>query len=203
MRTAVRDESGYTLVGLMVVVAVVNLSLTVAVTSWRTVDRRAREAELLWRGEQIVRAIACHRALASSGALERLEQLVEVGCLRRLAPDPMSRDGEWRVLRRSDLVDGTIARMLGTEAQATGESAAPRTGASFAERLAGTVGGPRTSRGSASSETRIIGVVTSRPGPALRRFRGESDTGRWLFLAEGLPAPGGAPGPGAPPDGRD
>jgi len=112
----VRGQEGYTLVGLLILVAIVNIGLAVAVTSWRAVDTRAREAELIWRGEQIVRAISCHGTTEATAPLEKLEQLVESNCLRNLYRDPMSRDGKWRILRQSDLTDGTIAALLGEPA---------------------------------------------------------------------------------------
>jgi hypothetical protein len=83
------------------------------VTSWRTLDQRAREAELIWRGEQISRAIRCYAAASAGEPLEDLEQLVEASCLRRVYPDPMVPDGEWRILRQSDQTDGTIAALQG------------------------------------------------------------------------------------------
>ena len=70
------SELGYTLVGLMVVVAVINVSLAVAVTSTRTLARRAREAELIWRGQQIARAVGCYEQANAGEPLTRLEQLV-------------------------------------------------------------------------------------------------------------------------------
>ena len=109
------DESGYTLVGLMVVVAVINVSLAVAVTSTRTLGSRAREAELLWRGQQIARAIGCYEQANNGQPLIRLEQLVEANCLRRVFRDPMVRDGQWRVLRQQDVADGTVAALLADE----------------------------------------------------------------------------------------
>ncbi len=112
----VRGQEGYTLVGVLILVAIVNIGLAVVVTSWRTIDTRAREAELIWRGEQIARAIVCHGATAATEPLEKLEQLVESSCLRALYRDPMSGDGKWRILRQSDVTDGTIAALQGQPA---------------------------------------------------------------------------------------
>jgi len=107
------DERGFTLVGAMIAVLIVNVTLGVAVTSWVTRDRRANEAELIWRGQAIVRAIACYQGVDAGEPLERLEQLVEASCLRRLKGDPMVKGGKWRILRQADVVDGTVAALLG------------------------------------------------------------------------------------------
>lgn len=201
-------EAGYTLVGLLVAVAVVNIALAVVVTSWRTVDTRAREAELIWRGEQIARAIACHGATEATEPLENLEQLVESNCLRRLYGDPMTRDGKWRILRQIDLTDGTIAALQGqpllqldgTTATATsgamgalGSAAAPESSASPGARsgvpaisldrpsLQGGLSSGASAGGVGSSNT-IIGVMSATQGPATRLYRTYDKYESWLFL---------------------
>ena len=55
---------------------------------------RDREAELLFRGEQYVRAIQLFKARYTR-APGSVEELVEKKCLRRAYTDPMSRDGSW------------------------------------------------------------------------------------------------------------
>jgi type II secretory pathway pseudopilin PulG len=95
-------QSGFTLIGLMVLIAVINIGLAVALTAWSTIDKRAKEAELIWRGRQYARAIACHREQTGAPP-DKLEDLLESDCIRALYPDPMTRDGVWRVIRESDL----------------------------------------------------------------------------------------------------
>jgi type II secretory pathway pseudopilin PulG len=95
-------EEGFTLIGLMVLIAVINIGLAVAMTSWVTVGKRAKEAELIWRGQQYVRAIQCHRQ-QEGGPPDSLDELLESDCIRALYPDPMTPGGEWRVIRESDL----------------------------------------------------------------------------------------------------
>ncbi len=199
------DQAGYTLVGLLVAVAVVNVALAVAVTSWRSIDTRAREAELIWRGEKIARAIACHGATEGAEPLEKLEQLIESNCLRRLYRDPMSPDGQWRILRQADVADGTIAALQGQPApgvdgiggeeglvgggESAGASTAPGiTGprlqiAPALERpsLSGGVGGLST--GGVGSADTIIGVMSKKTGATKRLYRTHDRYERWLFLS--------------------
>lgn len=96
------EQSGFTLIGLMVVVALINIGLGVAVTSWMTIDKRADEAELIWRGQQYVRALQCYRQ-QNGAPPEELDELLEEDCIRALYPDPMTRSGQWRIIRESDL----------------------------------------------------------------------------------------------------
>ncbi len=101
-RGAIGEPEGFTFIGLMVAIALINISLAVALTSWATINKRAKETELIWRGQQYVRALRCHQA--QTGALpDELDELLESDCIRAVYPDPMSPDGEWRIIRESDL----------------------------------------------------------------------------------------------------
>lgn len=99
-----RGEAGFTLLALVVAIAVVNIALGVAVTRWSFTMKRHREAELIWRGEKYAQALSCYQQ-AQGAPPTRLEELVEERCIRRLYEDPMSESGEWRVLRVADLLE--------------------------------------------------------------------------------------------------
>ncbi len=165
-------ESGYTLVGLMVVVAVINVALAVAVMSTRTLGRRAREAELLWRGQQIANAIGCYEQANGGEPLARLEQLVDANCLRRVFRDPMASDGEWRVLRQQDVADGTVAALLGVEVGGDSLTAAggSAVGAASLSSAAGRSGTPPGGAGGFGSGSLTLGqqrpAVTAGSGAA-------------------------------------
>ena len=106
-------DAGFTFLGLMVVIAVINIGLGVAATSWVTINKRAKEAELIWRGQQYVRALQCHRQ-QTGGLPDDLDELLDSDCIRALYSDPMGRNGAWRVIRESDL------RMEGDRGGSTG-----------------------------------------------------------------------------------
>ncbi len=97
-------EAGFTLLGLMVLIAVINIGLGVAATSWVTINKRAKETELIWRGQQYVRALQCHRQ-QTGGLPDDLDELLDSDCIRALYSDPMARDGQWRIIREDDLRD--------------------------------------------------------------------------------------------------
>ena len=96
------SPAGFTLLGVIVVIAVMNIFLGVAVTRWTFVNQRDREIELIWRGEQYSRALQCFIEKRGAPPSE-LEELLEEQCIRRLYTDPMSSSGEWRILRADDL----------------------------------------------------------------------------------------------------
>jgi len=96
-------ESGHLVLLVMMAVTVGAIMLTAAVQQWSTVERREREAELVFRGNQYVKAIKLYQ-LEHGGALPTsLEQLYEPGprrlrYIRKLFRDPMAPDGKWGIL---------------------------------------------------------------------------------------------------------
>jgi type II secretory pathway pseudopilin PulG len=207
----VEREGGFTLLGLLVVVVIINIGLGVAVTSWMIIDQRAKEAELIWRGQQYIRALQCHRD-QTGGYPEELDELLESDCIRALYPDPMSRGGEWRLLRENDLqpapggeaargaaaLDAIDLELRGPEAFFGGGQAPPGVGPA-----GGAQQGPDSLRndslrqaferfsalGRALDErtgggSRIIGVASTSTQSSLRTYQDELTYDAWWFLAQ-------------------
>lgn len=114
-RRAARNDAGFTLLALLIAVVVINIGLGVATVRWSTLMQRQREVELVWRGEQYARALACYQEQEQTLPTE-LEELVEARCIRHLYADPVSRSGRWQVIRAADLApDDAAALLLDTE----------------------------------------------------------------------------------------
>ena len=206
---AMGEPEGFTFIGLMVVIALINISLAVAVTSWVTIDKRAKETELIWRGQQYVRALRCHQA--KTGALpDDLDELLESDCIRAVYPDPMSPDGEWRIIRESDLelVQGSTG-FGGTRAAGSildnidRELRGPEAffGNSGARTRLGGGGGAQpesleaaylrlqnlsqrlSQRFGGGSGNGIVGVASNSTDEALRLYEGELTYDAWRFVA--------------------
>ncbi len=99
------SQRGAILLLLMVMVVVLGLAASMAGQSWRSTMQRAREAELLWRGQQYQRAIAGYYT-TKFGPQQmfpaKLEDLLRdprfpqiVRHLRKLYNDPMTGE-EWQ-----------------------------------------------------------------------------------------------------------
>ncbi len=208
----VGDPEGFTFIGLMVAIALINISLAVALTSWATINKRAKETELIWRGQQYVRALRCHQA--ETGALpDDLDELLESDCIRAVYPDPMSPDGEWRIIRESDLeftpggtgfggtrsagavLDSIDRELRGPEAffGSTGNTGAQarlgRGGGTQAELLeAASLRLRNLSQRLSQSFGRgsgngIVGVASNSTDEALRLYEGEMTYDAWRFVA--------------------
>lgn len=93
------SAAGFVLFGVLVGVNLVGIGLLVANTLWSRVLQREREAELLFRGEAVVRAIERFSETRPGTLPESLEQLVEEKYLRRAWLDPFT-GRPFRLLRQ-------------------------------------------------------------------------------------------------------
>ena len=205
-RSGESSQGGFTLVGLLVAVAIVNIALAVTVTSWIAVDRRAAEAELIWRGRQYVRALECYQQQSGGALPTDLNELLETGCIRRLYGDPISRDAEWRVLRVGDLLSG-VTEDSGLSSTADVSETGARTGGATGTTLSGALqaSGSSGSRPGADglgqrfqqlrgqrqqrfgaraggSSDGIVGVVSRSERPGLRRYQQQERYSDWRFV---------------------
>lgn len=105
-----RSQSGVTLVLVLVMMMILGLSAGIAGSSWTSLVRRAREADLLWKGSQIRKAIgsyysSSHGQGAPNIYPSELEFLVKDPRfletrrhLRRLYVDPMTGE-DWVLIK--------------------------------------------------------------------------------------------------------
>ena len=91
-------ERGYAMAALLVMLAIMAILMSVAMPVWRQEARREKEAELIFRGEQIARAIALFRTKNNNAMPASLDVLVTGRFLRKKFVEPMAKDGEWRLL---------------------------------------------------------------------------------------------------------
>jgi len=102
-RPGSEGEAGHLVLLVMMAVTVGAIMLTAAVRQWSSIERREREEELVFRGNQYVKAIKLYQ-LEHGGALPTsLEQLYQPGprrlrYIRKLFRDPMAPDGKWGIL---------------------------------------------------------------------------------------------------------
>ncbi len=95
-----KSEGGYLMAALAAAVAVMVIFATLAFQAWVDVLRRDNEAEMIFRSQDIVRAIQRYRRDHGGVAPQKLEDLMEPGqkgqyYLRQLWKDPLVPDGKW------------------------------------------------------------------------------------------------------------
>ncbi len=101
-RHASRREAGYTLLLVVFLVSVMLIAAVAAAPRILTQGRREKEEELVWRGEQYVRAVRLYyrkNARFPQSVEDLTKAKNELRFLRKAYTDPMnSADGSWRML---------------------------------------------------------------------------------------------------------
>jgi type II secretory pathway pseudopilin PulG len=199
----IRRQSGYVLLGITIAIVIMGIFMGLAGPVWQTVMKREREEELLWRGRQYVRAIELYQKKYPGAYPANLEILVKEKFLRKLYPDPMAEDGEWKILRQ---LSPEVRRMQNPAGRAGGLRDGDK-GNRQARGKSASKRQPRRSSFGARGDERlggIVGVVSKSEEESLRIIDGKSAYNEWLFVyvqdARGTRRPG-APGrrpPGAP-----
>ena len=137
-------QRGVSYLALLLAVAITNGALAAAATVWSHWQRRERETQLLWAGDQIRRAIVAY-SLASSerdaGFPRTLQDLLldprslaTRRFLRQVYEDPMTRSTEWGLLHDAQ------GRLVGVYSLAAGT---PAKRSRFPARYAGFEGATR------------------------------------------------------------
>lgn len=169
------EIAGYAMAALLVVLMIASLLLTAALPVWTTVVKREREAELIWRGTQYARAVDLFRRKYGYVYPPDLDILLRERFLRKTYKDPMTEDGEFRLLYAIQEPDQNIPSNLADPLRQPHDPA---------------------SRGG------IIGVVSKNPNSSLRLFNGIAKYDEWAFTPPnvfGRRAEGGRPLKGGPP----
>jgi type II secretory pathway pseudopilin PulG len=154
-------QSGYTIVLVLVLVAVLTVGLLAAIPVWETQVRRESEEELIFRGTQIVEAIRLYQKKFPGQIPASLEELYKKHFLRRLYRDPMTRDGRWDILVQS-------------------ERLAPR-------KPGGAAAGPSQimvvpeANLAAAGKVRVIGVVSRSTLKSIRLYNDQESYDQWFF----------------------
>ena len=169
--TASGDRAGgYVLLGVMIGVFLLGIGLSAAVPLWSRVLQREREAELVFRGEAVVRAIERFQEERPGVFPESLEELVDGRHLRSVWLDPMT-GGPFRLLRIEDELPSSPA---------AGEPEEPDE-ADDVDDAAQAAGDP--------SPTGIIGVVSTSTDLGFRLYQGQRRYRDWRFTAAATTRP--------------
>ncbi|HET7294964.1 MAG TPA: hypothetical protein VFM88_21275 [Vicinamibacteria bacterium] len=182
-------EAGYAMAALLAAAAVMVIGLAAAAPSWRYVVQNDREEELLFRGGQIADGIQRYQKRNGGALPPSLDVLVKGRFLRKAYKDPMTKKGEWRLVRQGEAVAAGAPVRPGAS-----PSPPPTT------RPTGPVGGMQVVGG-------FVGVVSTSPEKSLRVFNGRQKYDEWTFVAgqarivgrrpsaPGVPSPGVSPPP--------
>jgi len=196
-------DTGYAMAGLLVAIAVMGIGLSMAMPTWRTWAQREKEAELIFRGEQYMRAIELYQRRFAGAYPADIDMLVEQRFLRKAFRDPMTGD-QFEILTQASIrampIQAPAPGMPGVTQQQSG-------GATRVEQDRG-VSPTRTplTEAAAGMNTQggggIIGVVSSSTETSFALRNGRNHYDEWLFvylpqatqpgLATGVPGQSGS-----------
>ena len=94
MRTNRNNSAGFTLVELMIVMAIIGVLAVVAIPSYLGAVRQAREA-VLKEDLHVMRGAIDSFTADKQKAPQSLEELVQEGYLKSVPVDPMTRQADW------------------------------------------------------------------------------------------------------------
>lgn len=178
-------ESGFAMVALLISVFIVGLMLSLALPVWDHAARREREAELIFRGEQYTRAIMLFQRQRPGAFPSDVDTLVEQRFLRKKYRDPMTNDGDFRLLLQSEMAGMLNSEMLGVGLVAEDEKATVPTVQQ--RRMAGgtsseiRIGSQTTNEEAGGVSGGIIGVVSKSSATSVALYNGRSRYNQWTF----------------------
>ena len=160
----------------MVGLAIAAVMMTVALPTWRQMVRREQEAELVFRGQQYVRAIGLFQKKAGPGVLPpNPDVLVSQRHLRRRYKDPIT-GKDFAILTASAQATGTgVPGALGASGR-TGSSA-PARQASAAQAAV-----PAAPVAGAAGRGGMLGVASTSTEESIRLYEGRDHYNQWPFI---------------------
>jgi len=184
---------------LLVGIAVMGVLMAAVLPAWRTMMKREKEAELIFRGEQYARAIGLFQRKFAGAFPPSVDVLVEQKFLRRKYKDPMTPDGEFQVLYQA--VSAAQPGLGAPGSQPGGGGAGSPAGGRQPGRTPSTPGAAPT--GVLGPQGGVIGVVSKSKESAIRLYKGRARYDEWHFVytpvSQRVGQPAGAPVPGITP----
>ena len=217
MRSSQSDASGFIMVVLIIVMGIGAVWLTVAVPNSRQRATREKEAELLFRGRQYVRALSLYERKNGPGAKPpSVDVLVDNKFLRKKYKDPITNDDFVPLFTSSAPVvpgqvqgggqnaPGRVAGPGGNPSSQVGNQQQGRAGTQGGAQPGVTGQGGRAGQagqaGNAGSTFggQIVGVVSKSTAASIMLFNGATHYNEWQFVYQGGSAQqgGGQQGPG-------
>ena len=195
----IRGADGYAMAALLVALAVMAVLMSVALPVWRHDAQREKEEELVFRGQQYIRAVRLFQARNRTFPTS-IDMLVQGRYLRKKFKDPIT-DDDFTPIPAAGAIPGG-----GTTPG--GRAGAPTPGGR-AGSPSGGIGTPSTGTGSGSNPFSgssaiipggMLGVVSKSKDESIRLYQGRNHYNEWTFIFAGNPGggPGGPGGQGRP-----
>jgi hypothetical protein len=182
---------GYTLAGAMLLIAIMSIMMALSLPVWERIKQRENEEELIFRGKEYMEAIARYHTKFHAFPPD-LETLQKMKFIRKLYKDPMSENGEWKVLHPDSLVEAGEAGFINQPgSKKPGEEDREKTQEKQKENVTPGLRNPDKSNREEEKETSqegeeksigpVVGVVSQSKKESLRIYNGQTTYDKWLF----------------------
>jgi type II secretory pathway pseudopilin PulG len=188
MRSSVRGQRGVALIALMASVTVMMIGLAVGMPAWKYVVKNDKEEELIFRGSQIANGIRRYQAKNGNALPASLDVLVKGKFLRRAYKDPMTKDGQWRLIRQGEALPGAVSPtgVPGRPGSSPSPSPSPAFGQSPRPNPSPSPSSVGPSQGMGPGGTGVgafVGVASRSTEKGLRLVNNRENYNEWAFLA--------------------
>lgn len=202
-----RRESGYALLVVLLLAALVLIALAAVAPRVLTQGQREKEEELIFRGEQYRRAIGVFYKKLNRypNTVEELLRTNDRSFLRREYRDPMTPDGKWRFIRvgpNGEFIGAHSRRSTGGRGEGgdEGDDEDEENGAEEEDTAEPPAGG---SAQADNESLPLAGVASRSPARSIRVYQGEERYDLWEFIYDPTQeALGGKAGQPPQPPGR-
>jgi type II secretory pathway pseudopilin PulG len=203
-------EDGYAMAALLVMLSIMAILMTAAMPVWRQQAQREKEEELVWRGQQYVRAIRLYQA-KNQAFPPSIDMLVDGRFIRKKYKDPIT-DDDFAALGAasapgvgSGAGSGQAGLPAGVQQELTKSAQRGQQGGSFPGQsgqpgtaFPGQPGQPGGAFPGAPPVGGVIGVASKSKAESIRAYQGRTHYNEWAFVFVNT-MPGGRGGvPGAP-----
>ena len=124
-------DAGFTYISVLILVVIAGIGLTGTSRYWSTAVKREKEAELLFRGDQIKKAVESYYKSTPGGQQKYPRTLKDLlkdnrhqiikRHLRKIYKDPMTKDGEWKkILDSGGCIKGVCSKSMAKPLKAGG-----------------------------------------------------------------------------------
>jgi type II secretory pathway pseudopilin PulG len=227
-RKRIRGQAGYILLSVMLLVTLMLIAMTIEAPRIAQQIKREKEEELVHRGKDYAMAIKrfVHKAGRYPTSLEQLEDTNHIRFLRKRYKDPMTIEGEWRLIHQGEAqINFTPAAGVNPGLPGSGNpglsSGASQSGFNqpAPNQQGGGQSGNTSQLGSITVQNigtgqvgggPIIGVASMSKATSIKVFNDQTTYDGWLFVYDPRLEQGGgtgivvaAPRGTAPPAGSD
>lgn len=187
------DDGGFTMVVLLVVIAIMAVGMTAMLPTWRQQAIREKEAELIFRGNQYARALVLYSRKNNNLLPANIDLLYDGKFLRKKWKDPIT-NTDFGLLPAGQPANAGRGAPQGPGVPGGGRTGGAGPGAQTPQGARGT--GPGTTGGQQIIGS-IQGVYSTSSDTSIRIYQNQQRYIDWQFTVQtALPLMGGARGGG-------